>query len=439
MGKTVIRGYSEVPYYIDTSNSTWIVAKHAVLHAPAIAFNDGAGAHDNTYRIDGSVISNATWDPFRLHGVNTTVIVSKTGLVAGAGIGLDGANSSIENHGTIAGYSGYGATGVRGVGGTLDNFGQISGANYVRDSIVNHKGGVMESDGNAPMSLTSQAGEKGSVVNDGTVRFIDGGGYAISAEAGNDSVTNRGKLQGSVLLGGGNDHFTDTKGTIEGGLFGGEGNDTITLKHTRMTRDGNYVSDITGDAGNDTIKLVGAKVAEGIQLRGGTDHDTYVIDSAKYVIFEQVNEGFDKVQSSVSYTLTDNVEELILTGKKNINATGTDGANNLIGNSGNNTLRGKGSFDELDGKGGSDRLYGGDGADAFIFRTGYGKDSIEDFDQAEGDIVTLTGWKAITSFNDLLKNHASNHGQDVWIVAGNDRLIIHDIHKNELQSDHFQI
>jgi len=53
-----------------------------------------------------------------------------------------------------------------------------------------------------------------------------------------------------------------------------------------------------------------------------------------------VNEGVDLVQSSISYTLTANVEYLILTGPENLNATGNDINNAITGNSGNNRMDG---------------------------------------------------------------------------------------------------
>ena len=75
-------------------------------------------------------------------------------------------------------------------------------------------------------------------------------------------------------------------------MFGGDGNDTL-----------------NGGAGADT-------------LIGGTGNDTYVVDNAGDVITEALNEGTDTVQTSVSYTLGANVENLTLTGSANINGTG---------------------------------------------------------------------------------------------------------------------
>jgi Ca2+-binding RTX toxin-like protein len=46
------------------------------------------------------------------------------------------------------------------------------------------------------------------------------------------------------------------------------------------------------------------------------------------------------VQSSATYTLSNNVENLILTGSSNISGTGNALDNVIVGNSGNNTLTG---------------------------------------------------------------------------------------------------
>jgi Ca2+-binding RTX toxin-like protein len=90
----------------------------------------------------------------------------------------------------------------------------------------------------------------------------------------------------------------------------------------------------------------------------------------------------DKVESSVSYTLGDGLEELLLTGASAINGTGNALANTLTGNGQANTLT---------GGAGNDILTGGGGADIFAYTIGDGDDIITDFNPGQGDKVDLTG------------------------------------------------
>ncbi|WP_291926973.1 calcium-binding protein [Limnohabitans sp.] len=123
-----------------------------------------------------------------------------------------------------------------------------------------------------------------------------------------------------------------------------------------------YSYDILGDDSNNTVVAgSGNDTLDGGTgtdvMAGGAGHDTYVVDNMGDVVTEAANAGTDLVKASVSYTLSDNVENLTLTGSGDINGTGNELANTITGNSGNNTL---------DGGAGADTLIGGAGNDTYI-------------------------------------------------------------------------
>ncbi|WP_308256955.1 calcium-binding protein [Geminocystis sp. GBBB08] len=113
-----------------------------------------------------------------------------------------------------------------------------------------------------------------------------------------------------------------------------------------------YNDDLRGFALNDT-------------LNGGNGDDIYTVNSTGDRVTENVNEGTDTVQSSITYTLGNNLENLILTGTTNINGTGNTLNNLITGNSGNNSLSGGVGNDTLNGGVGADTLIGGVGNDIY--------------------------------------------------------------------------
>ncbi|ODV40076.1 Calx-beta domain-containing protein [Microcystis aeruginosa] len=96
----------------------------------------------------------------------------------------------------------------------------------------------------------------------------------------------------------------------------------------------------------------------------------------------------DTLQSAITRTLPNNVENLRLIGTNNINGTGNAGNNNITGNSGNN---------QINGRAGIDTLTGGLGADTFIFQFGQStistRDRITDFaiNSDKIDLLTQAG------------------------------------------------
>jgi Ca2+-binding RTX toxin-like protein len=91
------------------------------------------------------------------------------------------------------------------------------------------------------------------------------------------------------------------------------------------------------------------------------------------------------VQSSITWTLGSNLENLVLTGTTAINGTGNTLDNVLTGNSVSNTLTGAAGNDTLDGGAGADTLAGGTGNDTYRLGRGYGADLIQDNDSTAGN------------------------------------------------------
>ncbi len=163
------------------------------------------------------------------------------------------------------------------------------------------------------------------------------------------------------------------------------------------------INSLSGGAGNDTLN--GGAGAD--SLVGGLGNDSYVVDHVGDVITENLGEGIDKVSSSVTYTLSANVENLKLTGAATINGTGNDLANVIIGNTAANQLDGGAGNDTLDGGLGNNVLTGGTGNDSFRFTTTGHVDTITDYnvvndtvrlENAVFTVLTATGTLAAGQF-----------------------------------------
>ena len=158
-------------------------------------------------------------------------------------------------------------------------------------------------------------------------------------------------------------------------LTGTEGDDTITGT--------NAVDRISGFDGNDVLSSGdGNDVLDGGTgadiLTGGSGDDTYLVDDGGDTVTELPGEGVDTVQSTVSYSLAANVENLTLVGIAAVNGTGNELANVLIGNDAANVLDGRAGADVLIGGVGNDTLIGGAGDDVYSYNLGDGLDQVSD-------------------------------------------------------------
>lgn len=168
----------------------------------------------------------------------------------------------------------------------------------------------------------------------------------------------------------GNDKLLGTNGDD---IFRGfEGDDEMSVVQVFINQLDGIVN--LGEPGND---LFDGGLGNDI-MKGGIGNDTYIVDSAGDQVIEffdsiiepesqeRLSGGNDSVIASVSYTLSDFVENLKLTGTANLNGTGNSSNNVLIANAGNNFLSGSGGNDRLVGGKGDDVLNGGSGDDVLI-------------------------------------------------------------------------
>jgi len=110
--------------------------------------------------------------------------------------------------------------------------------------------------------------------------------------------------------------------------------------------------------GNDGINIIDGGAGADV-MAGGKGDDTYFVDNVgdKIVELSGTGSGTDTVQSFVTYALSANTENLILTGISVINGTGNDL---------NNTITGNMTSNQIDGGTGADTMIGGGGDDIYI-------------------------------------------------------------------------
>jgi Ca2+-binding RTX toxin-like protein len=267
---------------------------------------------------------------------------------------------------------------------------------------------------------------------------VDDAGDAVTEAASEGTDTVRSSI--SYTLGANLENLV-----LTGAAANGTGNE---LANVLTGNEGANV--LTGLAGNDTLignggddTLDGGTGADA--MAGGTGNDLYIVDDAGDAVTEAAGEGADTVRASISYALTANVENLVLTGLA-ANGTGNELANVITGNDAANVLTGLAGDDTLIGNGGDDTLDGGTGADAMTGGTGndlYFVDNVGDqvtelagqgTDTVSSSIsytlganvenLILTGTAADGTGNELANtvtgNDAANH---LYGLAGNDILI----------------
>jgi Ca2+-binding RTX toxin-like protein len=153
-------------------------------------------------------------------------------------------------------------------------------------------------------------------------------------------------------------------------------------------------------------------------MAGGAGNDTYVVDNVGDVVTEVAGAGTDIVQSSVTYVLGSDIENLTLTGSAAINGTGNALNNTLTGNTGNNTLNGGAGADAMSGGTGNDTYVVDNASDTVTESASAGTDVVQSAVTftlgANLENLTLTGTAAINGTGNTLANTlVGNSGANV--------------------------
>ena len=176
---------------------------------------------------------------------------------------------------------------------------------------------------------------------------------------------------------------------------------TLGLGLENLTLTGVGAIDGTGNIfANTLIGNANANVLDGKAgadaMNGGLGSDTYIVDNVGDTVTEtSAVGGTDEVQSSATFTLGSNIENLVLTGLNAVNGTGNASVNILTGNAAANVLDGKGGADTMTGGLGNDTYVIDNVGDVAVELAGEGTDTIQTSVTAtlaaEFENLTLTG------------------------------------------------
>lgn len=239
----------------------------------AVSTNGGGGLVRNSGLIDGGgggVVLYGEADTL----INTGTI--RTGLVSSSvqhGVSVLATDCVIVNDGRIEAVR-LGAAGIS----VQDNY-QLFEEGGNRASIENSGSVVAERHWAIDLS-TLAAGDGVDIDNFGLIR---GGAGGILGSQNADDVVNAGQIRGAVELGGGNDSYRGSGGSVRGIVAGGTGDDWLAGGDGADDFNGGVGDDLLrGQGGDDTLaggsgvdRLVGGRGDD--ELSGGAGGDAFVL------------------------------------------------------------------------------------------------------------------------------------------------------------------
>jgi len=250
----------------------------------------------------------------------------------------------------------------------------------------------------------SNSFDGGEIANSGILRAKEGPAIAFTSRFSLEetvAIRNTGTIETRVEFGDAillNSHEEDTisivnRGTIKGNVTLGDGTNTFT----------NYG------------KILGT-------LYGGVSDDRYYVHSNMEIVDY---DGHDIVHATVDLTLGEGIDDVIMRGKKNIDATGNHLDNEMTGNARDNVIKGGLGADIMNGGAGNDKLTGGEGGDVFIYADGFDKDVITDL--GVSDALDLRGVKSAVDLEAVMNLAKEMNGDIVIDFSGGDILRVRDV------------
>ena len=401
----------------------------------ADAMSGGAG--DDTYVVDNAgdtvtenvnegvdmVQSSLTYTV----GANVeNLTLTGTTAINGTGNALDNVLTGNSAANVLTGGAGN-DTYVVGTGDTVTEAAG-AGSDSVQSSVTWTLGANLE---NLTLTGTTAINGTGNTLNNvltgnSAANVLDGGVGAdtMAGGAGNDTyvVDNVGDVITEDTGGG-----TDLVQSAVTYALGAEVENLTLTGALAINGTGNALNNtLTGNTGNNILD--GGAGADA--MSGGTGNDTYLVDNVGDTVTEAASAGTDTVQSSVTFTLGTNIENLTLTGTAAINATGNTLNNTLVGNSGANTLSGGTGADAMSGGTGDDTYVVDNAGDTVTENANEGVDTVQSSLThtlgANVENLTLTGTTAINGTGNALDNVLSGNSAANVLTggAGNDTYVV---------------
>lgn len=413
---TIVGGAGDDRYFVDNALDVVTEATNEGNDSVESSVGWTLGAHFETLRLSGNASVNATGntlDNFLYGNAGANVLDGGSGADQMRG-GNGDDTYIVDDAGDLVEEAGGAGTDL-----------VVSSVNQALSTNVEHltlTGSAVSGDGN---SLANR------ITGNALANTLNGGGGAdtLIGAAGNDTyVVDHASDQVHEQAGDGHDLVRSSVSivlsaevedlTLTGSLaINGTGNQ---LSNTLLGNSGSNV--LTGLAGDDSLNGgVGAD-----RMIGGSGNDSYTLDDAGDQVVELAGEGRDRVQSSVSWTMSAEVEDLTLTGTAQ-NATGNNLGNLIVGNASNNRLDGGTGVDTMSGGAGDDTYLVDNASDQANELAGQGSDTVQStVDWALPDNLenlTLAGSAVAGTGNALANVIAGNAlNNTLYGGAGNDSL-----------------